>query len=213
MTSDKFDKYGLAYATLRELARSISDIGIVSASGHGNISVRPAGADEFLYSIAPSLSAIHDDEIVRVAADGRVVAGHASPYAAGMIPIHTAIYRVRPDTTCTIHTHSPHATAFAIARKPIACYTEAFRLYGLSDGVPVTRYVPRESADAAAAVKDAIGGRRTQAVLIANHGVICFHASTDLAMLVSIIVEEAAQLALLAHAIGGPETLSGGLES
>jgi ribulose-5-phosphate 4-epimerase/fuculose-1-phosphate aldolase len=42
------------------------------------------------------------------------------------------------------------------------------------------------------------------AVLLANHGVLVFHRTPDLAILVGGIVEEAAQAAINAAGIGGP---------
>ena len=42
------------------------------------------------------------------------------------------------------------------------------------------------------------------AVLLANHGVLVFHRTPDLAILVGGIVEEAAQAGLNAGSIGGP---------
>jgi L-ribulose-5-phosphate 4-epimerase len=42
------------------------------------------------------------------------------------------------------------------------------------------------------------------AVLLANHGVLVFHRTPDLAILVGGVVEEAARAAINAMALGGP---------
>ena len=42
------------------------------------------------------------------------------------------------------------------------------------------------------------------AVLLANHGVLVFHRTPELAVLVGGVVEEAAQASINAHRIGGP---------
>lgn len=42
------------------------------------------------------------------------------------------------------------------------------------------------------------------AVLLANHGLLSFHRTAELAVLIKGVVEEAAQTALAAQAIGGP---------
>jgi L-fuculose-phosphate aldolase len=42
------------------------------------------------------------------------------------------------------------------------------------------------------------------AVLLANHGVLVFHRTPDLAILVGGVVEEAAQAGLNAASLGGP---------
>ena len=44
----------------------------------------------------------------------------------------------------------------------------------------------------------------TPAVLLANHGVLVFHRTVDLALLAGGVVEEAAQAAINAAAVGGP---------
>jgi L-fuculose-phosphate aldolase len=41
-------------------------------------------------------------------------------------------------------------------------------------------------------------------VLLANHGVLVFHRTPDLAIVIGGVVEEAAQAAINAQAIGGP---------
>ena len=42
------------------------------------------------------------------------------------------------------------------------------------------------------------------AVLLANHGVLVFHRTPELAVLVGGVIEEAAQAAINASALGGP---------
>jgi len=70
-------------------------------------------------------------------------------------------------------------------------------------GVPVAAYGPRGSAEAVENIDAAILPG-VPAVLLANHGVLVFHRSPELAVLVGGVVEEAAQAALNASRIGGP---------
>jgi L-ribulose-5-phosphate 4-epimerase len=90
-----------------------------------------------------------------------------------------------------------------VARRPIGCWIEAMAMFGLQDGVPVAGYGPRGSAEAIANIRAAVtpGG---SAVLLANHGVLVFHRTPDLAILVGGVVEEAAQASMNAAALGGP---------
>ena len=39
--------------------------------------------------------------------------------------MHTAMYADHPDVGCVLHTHSPYATAYAVAHRPIGCWVEA----------------------------------------------------------------------------------------
>jgi L-ribulose-5-phosphate 4-epimerase len=117
--------------------------------------------------------------------------------------MHTAIYADQPEAGCVIHTHSPYATAFAVARRSIDCWIEAMAMFGLSQGIPVAAYGPRGSAQAVANIREALkaGGC---AVLLANHGVLVFHRTPEQAVLIGGIVEEAARDAITATAVGGP---------
>ena len=117
--------------------------------------------------------------------------------------MHTAMYADRDDVGCVIHTHSPFATAYAVARRRIDCWIEALAMFGLADGVPVAGYAPRGSDEAVAEIRNAVIPGNP-AVLLANHGVLVFHRTPELAVLVGGVVEEAAQASLTAGLAGGP---------
>ena len=51
------------------------------------------------------------------------------------------------------------------------------------------------------------------AVLLANHGLLVFHRTPDLAVLVADVVEEAARVAIEAQAIGGPQEVPAGMRA
>ena len=116
--------------------------------------------------------------------------------------MHTAMYADGPEVGCVLHTHSPYATAYAVAQRPIGCWVEALAMFGLPTGVPVAGYGPRGSDQSVANIRAAIPPG-VPAVLLANHGVLVFHRTPELAILVGGVVEEAAQ-AGQAPAIGGP---------
>jgi L-ribulose-5-phosphate 4-epimerase len=184
-------------------ARSVVAGGAISANGHGNVSLRAPGADEMYYTSAPSLKGLGPDGVVRVALDGTLLEGNLPPIQGAVVAMHTAMYRDHPDVGCVVHTHSPHATAFAVANRPIDCWIEALAMFGLAGGVPVAAYGPRGSEQAVANIRSAVRPG-VPAVLLANHGVLVFHRTAELAVLVGGVVEEAAQAAINAQAIGGP---------
>jgi L-fuculose-phosphate aldolase len=193
-------------AQMIETANAVVRSGAISLSGHGNLSIRVPDRDEFLYTAGATLSDTHADNIVRIGLDGRVLEGEVRPLAAAVISMHTLIYRERPDTGCVLHTHSPYATAFAVANRPIEGWTEAFGIFGLPDGVPVAAYGARGSDQALENIR-AVLTPHTRAVLLANHGILCFHTTAALAVQMNIIVEEAAQVAIYAGAIGGAKVV------
>ena len=177
--------------------------GAISANGHGNVSIRVPGADEMYYTSAPSLKGLTPEGIARVGLDGTLIEGQLPPIQGAVVAMHTALYHDRADVGCVVHTHSPYATAFAVANRPIDCWIEALAMFGLADGVPVAAYGPRGSSQAVANIRAAIRPG-VPAVLLANHGVLVFHRTPDLAVLVGGVVEEAAQAAINAAAVGGP---------
>ena len=79
-------------------------------------------------------------------------------------------------------------------------------MFGLPQGIPVAGYGPRGSEQAVAHIRAAVQPD-VPAVLLANHGVLVFHRTPELAVLVGGVVEEAAQAGINASAIGGPVEL------
>ena len=177
--------------------------GAISANGHGNISLRVPGAEEMVFTSAPSLRGLRPDGVVRVGLDGTLLEGQLPPIQGAVVAMHTALYQDHPDVGCVIHTHSPYATAYAVANRSIGCWIEALAMFGLPDGVPVAAYGPRGSEAAVANIRRAVRPG-SPAVLLANHGVLVFHRTAELAVMVGGIVEEAAQASINAQALGGP---------
>lgn len=186
-----------------EAAARVVGSGAISANGHGNVSLRVPGAEEMYFTSAPSMKGLGRSDVARVGLDGSLLEGSLPPIQGAVVAMHTAMYLDHPDVGCVVHTHSPYATAFAVAQRPIGCWIEALAMFGLPDGVPVAAYGPRGSDQAVANIRAAVRPG-VPAVLLANHGVLVFHRSADLAIVVGGVVEEAAQAAINADAIGGP---------
>jgi L-fuculose-phosphate aldolase len=186
--------------------------GAISANGHGNVSLRVPGAEEMYFTSASSLRGLGPEDVVRVGLDGTLLEGQLPPIQGAVVAMHTAMYHDRPDVGCVVHTHSPHATAFAVANRPIDCWIEALAMFGLADGVPVAAYGPRGSDEAVSNIRRAVRPG-VPAVLLANHGVLVFHRTADLAILVGGVVEEAAEAAINAIALGGPVEIPGALRA
>jgi L-fuculose-phosphate aldolase len=195
-----------------DAAARVVGSGAISANGHGNVSVRVPGAEEMYFTSAPSLRGLGAAGVVRVGLDGVLIEGTLPPIQGAVVAMHTAMYQDRADVACVIHTHSPYATAFAVARRPIGCWVEALAMFGLPDGVPVAGYGPRGSDQAVANIRAAVQPG-VPAVLLANHGVLVFHRTVELAIVVGGVVEEAAQAAINASAIGGPVAIEPGLRA
>jgi L-ribulose-5-phosphate 4-epimerase len=186
-----------------DVARRVVASGAISANGHGNVSLRVPGAAEMYFTAGPSLRNHPASAVVRVGLDGTLLEGELPPIQGAVVAMHTAMYADHPDVGCVLHTHSPYATAYAVARRSIGCWVEALAMFGLQSGVPVAGYGPRGSAEAIASIRAAVTPG-VPAVLLANHGVLVFHRTPELAILVGGVVEEAAQAGINAAALGGP---------
>src|SRR5271165_2098016 len=194
---------GRQVACERSSTQRVVASGAISANGHGNVSLRVPGAEEMYFTAGPSLKNHPASAVVRVGLDGTLLEGELPPIQGAVVSMHTAMYADQPDVGCVLHTHSPHATAHAVAHRPIGCWIEALAMFGLAAGVPVAAYGPRGSDEAVANIRAAIMPG-VPAVLLANHGVLVFHRSPELAVMVGGVVEEAAQAGVNAGAVGGP---------
>src|SRR5580698_1301705 len=195
-----------------EIAQRVVASGAISANGHGNVSLRVPGAEEMYFTAGSSLRDHPVSAVVRVGLDGTLLEGDLPPIQGAVVAMHTAMYADHPDVGCVLHTHSPYATAYAVARRPIGCWVEALAMFGLPSGVPVASYGPRGSEQAIAGIRAAVRPG-VPAVLLANHGVLVFHRSPELAILVGGVVEEAAQAGITAAALGGPAEIEADLRA
>jgi len=167
------------------------------------VSLRVPGAEEMYFTAGPSLRNHAAAAVARVGLDGVLLEGDLPPIQGAVVAMHTAMYADHGDVGCVLHTHSPYATAYAVAHRPIGCWVEALAMFGLPSGVPVAQYGPRGSAEAIANIRAAITPG-VPAVLLANHGVLVFHRTPELAIQVGGIVEEAAMAGINASGLGGP---------
>lgn len=85
-----------------------------------------------------------DDFVVLEMATGRKVEGKLRP--SSDTPTHLILYRAFPGIAGICHTHSPHATMFAQAGRPLPCYgtTHADHFYG---PVPICRALTPEETE------------------------------------------------------------------
>lgn len=170
----------------------------------GNISRRTAEPDGCL--ITPSgipYADLEPDDLVRVDAEGEVLAGSLKPSTESRL--HLAIYRARPEVQGIIHAHSPYASVFAVNRADIPpVLDEMAQLLG--GGIRVAAYAPSGSLELAENAVEGLGD--AMAVLLASHGLVAVGKSLKEAWLVCQLVEKCAMVYLLARLAGNPYVLS-----
>lgn len=179
---------------------------VVSASLHGNISVRLPGTDRILLTSASSLAAMTTERLAMLTLDGKLVGGELDPSSHEIVGMHTTVYQARPDIGAVLHTHPPMATSFAVASREIPCIYEAMVRFGLTDPIPVAKYGPRGSDESLQNIAKVIGPK-TWAILLEHHGILAFGRTMADAVRIAIIMEESAELALRAAPIGGAKEI------
>ena len=209
---------GFTTADLREAvvqsAGLLFTAGVMSHSGHANLSAR-LDAERFVLTATGMVRELRPDQLATVTLDGNVVEGQLGPDNAEIVAMHSVVYRARQDVGGIIHTHSPAATAFALAHKPLPCRAEPLLRFGQSEPVPVVPWGPRGSNVSVRGIAAVLAERpTTNAVLLANHGLLAFGADPMAAARLVIAIEEAAGAELAAAVIGGAVDFpAGALES
>lgn len=174
--------------------------------GFGHISGRLPGSKTFLLTRHSLGLKAASSDLITVDLDGKKLAGRGD--IPGEYPIHSEIFRARPDICSIIHYHGMHATAFTtsgIKLKPIHIMGTIF-----ADGVPIypdPRLVQNRQRGEVLATT--LGPRR--AALLRAHGVVVTGGSVEEAVTAAFLIEENAHRAWLACAMGKPLWIEDGL--
>lgn len=159
-----------------------------------------------LVAIKPSgvrLNRLRVEEIVVVDLDGKVVDGDLTPSID--TASHLYVYRHRPDVHGIVHTHSSHATSFAVRGEAIDVYTTtAAALFGGS--IPVSDFATIGEEAIGREIIARIGD--SAAILMRSHGVFTIGGSPHEALKYAIYVEEEAEIVHLARQHGVLEPLA-----
>jgi L-ribulose-5-phosphate 4-epimerase len=191
---------------LLQAARLLFQTGVMSHSGHGNLSARLPGTEQMLLTSGGTIAQLTADALAVVTFDGEAVEGALLPVAREIVAMHAGVYRERPDAGAVIHTHSPQVTSFALAGKPLPCAYEALLRFGITEDIPVADWAPRGSPESVANIVAQVQRHPTvSAVLLANHGLLAWSRDPLAAAQLIVVMEEAAELTLRARALGGEQ--------
>src|SRR5437763_8059003 len=185
-----------------DVGRRLHDRGFVAA-WDGNISARLPG-DTFLCTPTMcSKGRLRADELCVVDAAGGQLGGPRG--RTSEILLHLSIYRHRPDVHAVVHSHAPHATAFAVSGEPIptGVLAEAEYFLGAVPTVPYTLPGTQAFADSVVPFLDG-----TRALILANHGAVTFGPTLELAWGYTEVLDAYCRVLLLTRAIGPPRRLT-----
>jgi ribulose-5-phosphate 4-epimerase/fuculose-1-phosphate aldolase len=195
-------------AELMEAVQLLHDRDALQNPFSANASVRlPDSPGKVLISAKGLPADISEQSFGVVTLEGELVAGKLGPGVQKVIQMHTLAY-ARPEVNAVIHTHSTHATAFAVAHKPIPAHYEPLINRGQPQEIPCAPYRKRNNGDLGASITALLNEHpNTRAVLLANHGLLAFYDTPlNTAQLVATI-EETATLEIYAASLGGSKPI------
>ncbi len=175
-------------------SRSLVTRGLVVGSS-GNVSER---IDENHFVVTPA-GVVYGALTI---ADIPVVDARTGEWSDGLRPtseiaLHLGLYRADPGLRAVVHTHSRHAAAFAVARIDLPFIMNE-NIATHSEKILVSAYAPPGSADLGEQALHTFDRQPgSQAILLANHGVVALGGSLDQAELVAAQVEWIAEVLYL----------------
>src|SRR5262249_38972617 len=195
--------------TERELRRHIADIGRrmyesgMAAATDGNISVRLDIGSILTTPTMVCKGRMTDDMMVVVDQSGRKIrSDERNP--SSELPMHLAIYRLRPDVQAVVHAHPPFGTGFAVANVPLdkPLLSEVILTLGC---VPLTGYGTPSTEELPQSLAPFIPHH--DALLMANHGAVAYGPDLELAFARMETLEHFAKITLVARLVGRPHEL------
>jgi L-fuculose-phosphate aldolase len=196
MKSESEIKYEIVHSGHR-----LYEKGFVAAN-NGNISVR---LDSGLFLVTPSGICKGDlrlQDILKVDRNGLCIEGNLKPTTE--LKMHLEIYRVRPDISSVVHAHPVYSTAFAAARIPLdqCILPEMITTIGAVPLAPFALPSTDAMADSIAPIFE-----KTDAALLASHGVVTAGNSVWSAYYKMERIEHYAQILFISKYLGGPRAL------
>jgi L-fuculose-phosphate aldolase len=172
------------------------------ASNDGNITVR---MDEERILATPTgmcKGMMHPDDMIVLDRKGNKISGRRERTTE--INMHLTIYDLRPDIHAVVHAHPPVSTGFAAAGKPLnlALLPEVIIAFGC---VPIAEYGLPGTTELTEPMKPLIP--KHNALLMANHGSVCYGEDVFQAYFRMETVEHSARIQLVAELLGGPNLL------
>ena len=198
----------MEHQSLREevarIARSVSVSGLVTGTS-GNVSARTPEGDALVTPSAIDYAVLEPEDVVLVNLEKNVLEGKLEPTSE--TPMHTGIYRARPEVGAVVHTHSRYATTLACLGWEIPPIH--YMLTTLSDDgrIPLAPYATYGTEELAGYAGEALGESHN-ACLLQNHGTITVGESAEEAFSRTVILEEMAQIYYQTRVAGEPILLS-----
>lgn len=188
---------------LVEYGKKMSSEGLSSGTS-GNLSIYLK--EEGVVLITPSGIGYFDttpEDIVVMDLEGNIIEGTRKPSSEWHL--HTLFYKNKPEARAVVHTHSKFCTTLATLRMPIKAVHYVITDAGTNEVpcAPYRRYGTEELAKVA--VESA---KESNAVLLANHGIVVCGKNLKSAYGLAKGMEYVAEIQVTAMSVGEPVVLS-----
>ena len=184
-----------------QIGRLVFQKGWVAAND-GNISLRMDAERILATPTGVSKGMIGVDDLIVVDNQGNKMSGRLE--RTSEILMHLKIYELRPDIRAVLHAHPPVATGYATAGKPLnlGLLPEVVISLGC---VPLADYGLPGTPALTEPMLPLIP--KYDAILMANHGAVCYGEDVFKAYFRMETMEHFARIQLVAELLGGPKVL------
>lgn len=186
------------------VGRRMSEAGLVMGT-EGNVSALTPEGNALITPSGLDYALMEPEDVVLVNLDGDVLEGSFEPSAE--TPMHTGIYRSRPEARGIVHTHARYSTTLACLGWEIPPLHYMLAVLSEEGRVPIARYATYGTDELARNAAQALGGSH-RACLLRNHGTIAVGASVSEAYSRTELLEEMAELYYRARLAGEPVLLT-----
>ena len=188
---------------IAEYGRKLSAAGLCPGTS-GNISIMDRGKG--LMAISPSgmdYDIIEAEDVPVCTLCGEIAEGSRKP--SSELQLHLAFYREKPHIAAIVHTHSVFCSVFAALGEPLRAVHYAIGDAG-TDVVPCAPYRLFGTKELSEAAVASCG--ESDAVLLANHGIVCCGEDIKSAYSLAKGLEYVAEVQYRAMCIGKPHILT-----
>jgi L-fuculose-phosphate aldolase len=198
----------LNHEELREeiarVSRQMSESGLVTGT-EGNVSARTPDGNALVTPSGLDYALMEPEDVVLVSLQGDVLEGSFEPSVE--TPMHTGIYRSRPEVSGIVHTHARYSTTLACLGWEIPPIHYMLAVLSDEGRVPLAGYATYGTEELARNASEALGGSHG-ACLLSNHGTIAVGASASEAYSRTQLLEEMAEVYYRARLAGEPVLLT-----
>ena len=175
------------------------------AANDGNVSVKMDDGTFWVTPTGLSKSFITPEKLIRIDKDMNVLEGAPGLKPSSETKMHMRCYEERPDVGAVVHAHPPTATGYAVANRPLDCYSMIETVITIG-AIPVTPYGTPSTYEVPEAIAPYL--QEHDVLLLQNHGALTVGCDLITAYYRMETLELFAKISLNAELLGGAQEIS-----